>query len=82
MNSYELLEAVRAGRNDLELIEAIANFIYDFDTYGCWDSYGHIEEDGVFEQLKEEAVFLSTEETKTLIEELEFYNNERRAVRS
>ena len=50
MNSYELLEAVRAGRNDLELIEAIANFIYDFDTYGCCDSYGHIEEDGVFEQ--------------------------------
>ena len=71
MTNSELLQAIKNGRDDTEIVEAVTDFVYDFDTYGCWDAYGRIEEDGVRDQIREEAIFLLHEERDELISMLE-----------
>lgn len=72
MTNKELLEAVKTGRKDEEIVELVVDFSYGFDTYGCWDAFGMIEEEGVRDAMKENAIITLEECLSDLIDALEY----------
>ena len=70
MTNKELLEAIREGRTDEEIVELVVDFTYGFDTYDCWDAFGMIEEEGVREAMKDNAYITLTEDPDQIIEAL------------
>ena len=75
MECYELLKAIEDGRNDEEVIEAIVDYIYDFDSSAdLGDLYNNLGEriPEVYEKYREEAIFRLTEGRKEFLNVLDW----------
>ena len=55
-----------------ELVNALIEFKCDYDPYGVMDAYGHIDDEGVREQMADEVNYLLDNEPAILIEEIKF----------
>ena len=53
MTNAELALAVDTGNITDELLNALADFYWDFDPYGIMNDMGHIDDDGVRDELKQ-----------------------------
>lgn len=68
----DMLAKVRAGDVSDRLLDALADFCYDFDPYGVQDNYGRIEDEDVRNQVKGEITYLLENDKQELINQLEF----------
>lgn len=75
MECYELLQAVEEGRKDKEVIDAVIDYIYDFDSSAysdlgeLYDGHGHYLPEG-YKKYKKEALFRLTEGRKEFMRDL------------
>lgn len=73
MECYELLKAIEDGRNDEEVIEAVIDYIYDFDSFAdlgiMYDDCGNTIPE-VYDRYREEAIFRLTDGRKTFLSDL------------
>lgn len=68
----DMLEKVRKGEISDTLLDALADFCYDFDPYGVQDEYGNIGDEDVRNQIKEDIIYLLDNDKQELINQLEF----------
>lgn len=68
----DMLEKVRKDEISDRLLDALAEFCYDFDPYGVMDNYGAIDDEGVRDKIKEEITYLLDSDRQELINQLEF----------
>lgn len=68
----DMLEKVRKDEISDRLLDALADFCYDFDPYGVMDNYGAIDDEGVRDKVKEEITYLLDSDRQELIDQLEF----------
>ena len=68
----DMLEKVRKDEISDRLLDALADFCYDFDPYGVQDAYGKIEDEDIRNQVKEDIVYLLDSDKQELISQLEF----------
>ena len=73
MKLPKLYDAVEAGRTDEEVIEAVIDYIYDFDSSAdlgeLYDNHGNvIPED--YKKYREEAIFRLTDGRKEFLSDL------------
>ena len=73
MKLPQLYDAVEAGRTDEEVIEAVIDYIYDFDSSAdlgiMYDDFGNTIPE-VYDRYREEALFRLTDGRKTFLSDL------------
>ena len=72
MTNEELIRRILAGDRSEELINALIEFKWNFDPYGVMDAYGHIDDEGVREQMADEVNYLLDNEPAILVDEIKF----------
>jgi hypothetical protein len=72
----ELRDAIRTQVLTDDILEQLVNFMWEFDPYGILDHYGHIDDEGVKEQLLEEAQYRFENEPEVVLDELDFYESD------
>lgn len=73
MTNIEMVNAVRANNITEKLIDALVEFKWNYDPYGIMEAFGgHIDDEGVREQVIEEVKYLLENDREILIDELEF----------
>ena len=70
MTNTELALAVDTGNITDELLDALTDFYWDFDTYGIMDEIGHIDDDGVRDELKNSIRYTLENSPEIIIEDL------------
>ena len=70
MTIREMITAITDGVITDRLVNALVEFMWDYDPYGIMDYYGHIDDDGVREQLANEVRFCLDEEETVLLDNL------------
>ena len=73
MDNREMIKRILAGDKSEELVNALIEFKWNYDPYGVMDAYGHIDDEGVREQMADEVRFMLEQEVVTLIDELKYY---------
>ena len=71
MTVEEIIKRITAGDKSEELIQALIDFKWETDPYGVMDAYGHIDDEGVREQMRDEVVYMLENDTVTLILDIE-----------
>lgn len=72
MTSAEMIKRITDGDRSKELVNALIEFKWKYDPYGVMDAYGHIDDEGVREQMADEVNYLLDNEPALLIEEIKF----------
>lgn len=72
MTIPEMITEVKGGVITDELINALVEFMWDYDPYGILDEYGHLDDEGVREQLAEEVRYRLTEDVNLMLDDLEY----------
>ena len=73
MTNIEMVEAIITNAITEELINNLVAFKWDYDPYGIMEAFGgHIDDEGVREQVVAEVVYLLENDREVLIDELEF----------
>lgn len=72
MTHEEMIKRINEGDRSEELVNALIDFKWDFDPYGVMDAYGHIDDEGVREQMADEVNYLLENEPALLIDEIKF----------
>lgn len=71
MTNAEMVNAIRNDNITEELINALIDFKWETDTYGFLNEYGHIDDEGVREQAREEVIYMLDNDRDTLILDIE-----------
>lgn len=71
MTLAEMIKRITAGDKSEELINALIEFKWETDPYGVMDAYGHIDDEGVREQMRDEVVYMLDNDPVTLVLEVE-----------
>ena len=74
MTIPEMITAVKENEITDELVNALVEFMWDFDPYGIMDAYGHIDDDGVRGQLIEEVRYCLGSDKEVILENLNYAN--------
>ena len=72
MDNREMIKRILAGDKSEELVNALIEFKWNYDPYGVMDAYGHIDDEGVREQMADEVRFMLDQEPVILIDEIKF----------
>ena len=73
MTNAEMIKRINEGDESEEIINNLVAFKWDYDPYGIMEAFGgHIDDEGVREQVVAEVVYLLENDRKALIDELEF----------
>ena len=77
MTIAEMIQAVERYEITEQLINALVQFEWDFDPYGCMDEFGgHIDDEGVREQIADEIRFRLDECRQIILAELQYVQDE------
>ena len=76
MTNREMIKRIIDGDKSEELVNALVEFKWNYDPYGVMDAYGHIDDEGVREQMADEVRYLLDNDTVVLIDEIEFEEGE------
>ena len=77
MTVKEILYNVREAEKGTALVSAetlnsLVNFYWDYDAFGILDTYGHIDDEGVREQVREEIICRLDSDISIVVDELIF----------
>ena len=72
MDNREMIKRILAGDKSEELVNALIEFKWNYDPYGVMDAYGHIDDEGVREQMADEVRYMLNQEPVILIDEIKF----------
>ena len=72
MTNREMIKRILDGDKSEELVNALVEFKWNYDPYGVMDAYGHIDDEGVREQMVDEVRYLLDQDPVTLIDEIKF----------